>query len=138
MKPRSFKLQELVTPSIYNARGESAWQLLDPRALITLQELRDALGPCVVNDWADGGHYQESGLRDFETSTGAKWSQHKYGRAFDCKFKSLTPADALAYVQANREKFPHLTVVENPSATPTWFHFDTRFTGKPNIWIVNP
>ena len=135
---KSFLIQELVSPDIHAARGDRAWELLDSRALDTLQTLRDALGPCTVNNWHSGGTFKESGLRAFGTATGAGYSQHKYGRAFDCKFKSLTPPDVLAYVQANRGKFPHLTVVENTNATPTWFHFDVRFTGKPEIWIVNP
>ena len=138
MKPASFILQELVGPETFSARGERAWELLDPRALITLQALRDALGPCTVNNWHAGGSYQESGLRDFHTSTGAAYSQHKCGRAYDCKFKSVNPHEALTYVQANRSKFPYLTVVENPDATPTWFHFDTRFTNRDEIWVVNP
>lgn len=138
MKPKSFILQELVDPDIYKARGERAWELLDPRALITLQELRDSLGPCIINSWHAGGSFKESGLREFGTGTGATYSQHKYGRAFDCKFRDALPAEALAYVQANRGKFPHLTVIEDVAHTPTWFHFDVRFTGRPDIWIVKP
>lgn len=138
MKPKNFILQELVDPETYEARGERAWELLDPRALITLQTLRDALGPCVVNDWNSGGSFKQSGLRDFSSSVGAKFSQHKYGRAFDCKFSHFKPLEVLTYVQAHRGDFPYLTVVEDTNATPTWFHFDVRFTGRPDIWIVNP
>lgn len=138
MRQKSFILQELVDPEIHKARGERAWELLDPRALITLQALRDALGPCVVNNWHASGPFKESGLRDFRTGTGAMYSQHKYGRAFDCKFKSVTPAEALAYVQEHRDDFRHLTVIENVNATPTWFHFDVRYTGRPTIWMVSP
>lgn len=138
MKPTSFILQELVDPATYKARGERAWELLDPRALITLQALRDSLGPCIVNSWHAGGSFKESGLRSFGTATGATYSQHKYGRAFDCKFRNALPGEALAYVQANREKFPHLTVIEDVAYTATWFHFDVRFTGRSDIWIVKP
>jgi hypothetical protein len=138
VRPKSFLLEELVDPAIHKARGERAWELLDPRALITLQALRDALGPCTVNSWHAGGGFKESGLRGFSTGTGAAYSQHKYGRAFDCKFRDALPAEALAYVQANRGKFPHLTVIEDVNYTPTWFHFDVRFTGRPDIWIVKP
>jgi hypothetical protein len=138
VKPKSFLLQELVPPDIYAARGERAWELLDPRALITLQSLRDALGPCIVNDWHKGGPHKESGLRSFHTPTGAVYSQHRFGRGFDCKFKSVSPHEAMSYVMANYASFPHLTVIENPNATPTWFHFDTRLTSRPDIWVVNP
>ncbi len=134
----TFLIQELVSPEIHAARGERAWELLDSRAVETLRALRSAFGPCVVNNWHSGGTFKESGLRGFGTATGAGYSQHKYGRAFDCKFKSVNPPEALAYVQSHRSAFPHLTVVENTSATPTWFHFDVRHTGRADIWIVNP
>lgn len=138
MRPTSFILQELVDPDTFLLRGDRAWELLDPRALATLQALRDHLGPCVVNNWHDGGTYRESGLRAFDSKTGAKYSQHKFGRGFDCKFKSMNPHEVLDYVQSHRFDFPHLTVVENPKATPSWFHFDTRNTNRPDIWIVDP
>lgn len=138
MRLKNFILQELVNPDVFKARGDRAWQLLDDRALTTLQALRDALGPLVVNNWHIGGSFSESGLRSPLTLTGAVWSQHKFGRAFDCKFREAAPREARDYVFANRGKFPHLTVIENVIHTPTWFHFDTRFTGRPDIWEVNP
>lgn len=138
MKPKNFILQELVAPELYKARGERAWELLDPRALVTLQQLRDTFGPCTVNNWHVGGSYTESGLRAFGSTTGAAYSQHKFGRAFDCKFKNVTPAEVSRYVLARASAFPYITVIENVAYTPTWFHFDTRFHERTGIWIVNP
>lgn len=137
-RPENFSLQELVPPDIYKSRGDRAWELLDCYALITLQALRDAFGPITVNNWHAGGPYKESGLRSFTTSTGAAYSQHRFGRAFDCKIKGVTPHEAMHYVLAHPEKFPHLTTIENPDATPTWFHFDVRNHNKQGVWIVNP
>ena len=137
-RPASFQLQELVPPEIYTARGERAWELLDVRALITLQTLRDTFGPITVNDWLWGGQHTESGLRSFTTPTGAAWSQHRFGRAFDCKFKDATPQEVHDYALANPESFPFLTTIENPVATPTWFHFDVRNHGQSGIWVVKP
>lgn len=138
MRPKNFSLAELVDPAIYKARGERAWELLDVGALITLQQLRDKFGACIVNNWEAGGSFKESGLRSFSTGTGAMYSQHKYGRAFDCKFKAATPREVSAYVLANRDEFPRLTVIEDVTFTPTWFHFDTRLTGRQGIWVVKP
>lgn len=138
MKPISFALDELVPPDIYMSRGERAWELLDRYALITLQQLRDKFGPITVNDWHNGGQFKESGLRSFTTTTGAKLSQHRFGRAFDCKPKNVTVREVADYVLAHPGEFPHLTTIENPDATPTWFHFDVRNHDKPGIWIVNP
>jgi hypothetical protein len=118
--------------------GERAWELLDLRALQTLQALRDKFGPLTVNNWHTGGAFKESGLRSFNTGTGAQFSQHKFGRAFDCKFKGGTPREVAAYVMMHADEFPLLTTIENPDATPTWFHFDVRSHNKEGIWVVNP
>ena len=92
-RPRYFELRELVPPDIFDARGEAAWELLDLRALVTLDALRERFGPCIVNNWHVGGPLRESGLRNPLTSTGACYSQHKFGRAFDCKFRHADPRE---------------------------------------------
>lgn len=127
-----------MSPDTFKALGERAWELLDPRATQMLQTLRDKFGPLTVNDWHTGGSYHESGLRSPSTSTGAQFSQHKFGRAFDCKFKGYTPREVAAYVLKKASEFPELTTIENPDATPTWFHFDVRSHSKEGIWVVNP
>jgi hypothetical protein len=137
-KPASFIIQELVSPTIYTARRERAWELIDPRAIITLQQVRDHFGPTTVNNWHAGGTYKESGLRAVTSGTGAAYSQHRYGRAMDCKIQGVTPQEAHDYILAHPEKFPHLTVLENPEATPTWLHFDVRFHTRGGVWVVNP
>lgn len=136
--PANFIIQELVPPEIYRSRGARAWELLCPYALRTLQTLRDVFGPTTVNNWHVGGQYQESGLRGFATSTGAALSQHKFGRAFDCKFRNTTPREAFDYVLAHPDRFPYLTALEDVRFTPTWLHFDTRNHNQGDIWIVRP
>src|SRR5690554_3311309 len=133
--PANFILQELVAPAIYQARGMRAWELVCPYALRTLQTLRDVFGPTTVNNWHAGGQYKESGLRELTTSTGAALSQHKFGRAFDCKFRGITPQEAFDYILAHPDRFPYLTVLEDVRYTPTWLHFDTRNHNQPGIWI---
>lgn len=137
-RPNSFILQELVPPDIYEARGDRAWELLDPMALMSLQSVRDKFGPVVVNNWHEGGPYKESGLRSALTATGAAFSMHRYGRAFDCKCKNATPQEMCDYILQNRKDFPMVTAIENPEATPTWLHIDTRNHSRGDIWIVNP
>jgi uncharacterized protein YcbK (DUF882 family) len=137
-RPAHFKLQELVPPDIWTARGESAWELLDLRMLVTLDHLREALGPLTVNNWHRAGAYKESGLRSLTSATGAKYSQHRYGRAADCKFSGVTPHEARDFVLRNTDRFPYLTTIENPDNTPTWFHFDVRNHNRQGIWVVNP
>lgn len=137
-RPGNFDIRELVPPDVYQAMGERSWELLDARALFTLQTLRNKLGPIIVNNWHIGGAFSESGLRNPFTATGAKYSQHKFGRAFDCKLKDVTPIEAHDWVMKHPEDFPYLTVIENPEMTRTWFHFDTRNHNRPGVWIVNP
>lgn len=137
-RPKHFELYELVPRETLEALGERAWELLDVRMLVTLDELRDALGPCIVNDWRGGGRYNESGLRSFETPTGAKHSQHRFGRAADCKFAQVTPREAFEYIRARAAHFPYLTTLEDVEFTPTWLHFDVRLNQSEGIRIVRP
>lgn len=137
-RTKYFRLVELVSRQIYEQRGDRAWELLQPAALRTLDLIREKFGRIVVNNWHVNGRYNESGLRAFTTGTGAEWSQHKYGGAFDCKFLDTSPADAYAYIREHPAEFPELTVLENIEKTPTWLHFDVRNHGKRGIWIVNP
>ena len=108
-----FGIEELVPRSIYNRRGDKAWQLLDMQTLQTLEWLRENLGQCTVNNWKWGGNFSQSGLRTFEIymqdgftmvneaklKMADSLSQHKYGRAFDCKFKDYTAEEARQWIK---------------------------------------
>ena len=85
-RPKYFALNELVPPDVIASRGEQAWQLMDDRILRGADWLREKFGPCVINGKFGGKGFTESGLRSPFTTTGAKWSQHKFGRAVDLKF----------------------------------------------------
>lgn len=123
-KCKYFKIQELVPPSAYNNLGEAAWRLLDPRALRSIDLLREKFGPIIINTWHNGGNRQWSGLRTDDCPLGAKYSQHKYGRAFDLVFKEVKPQKVIDYILGNPEEFPEITAVE--TGTPTWVHIDVR------------
>lgn len=137
-KPINFSLQELAAPEIVAARGERAWELFDERALRTLQALRDRFGRIGINDWHNGGTFRLSGLRPFSTGIGAAYSQHKFGRAFDCKPRDTTVRAMYDAILAAPQDFPFLTVLEDIAHTPTWLHFDCRMHGRGGIWIVKP
>lgn len=137
-RPKYFSLVELVPQSVFTRWGDRSWEFLRPDALAMLDAVRLHFGPIVVNDWFTGGHFQESGLREWMTETGALWSQHKFGSAFDMKPKQATPEEVHAYILFHPEKFPMLTTLEAIEATPTWIHGDTRNHGKSGIWVVNP
>lgn len=137
-RPKYFELRELVGPAVHAKWGERAWQFLQAPALITLDQLRERFGRIIVNNWHAGGTYKESGLRDFETSTGAGMSQHKFGGAFDTKPRDTTPQAMHAYILAHPGEFPYLTTLEAIESTPTWLHFDVRNHGSDGILVVKP
>ena len=146
-----FGIKELVPHHVYAVRGEKAWQLFDYRALKTLEWLRENLGSCVVNDWSWGGTFSQSGLRTFEfymqdgitmsTEANAKivksYSQHKFGRAFDCKFSRYTAEQARQWIKDNWKDSGFdwsITLEEGVS----WLHFDVRNREDNNVYSFYP
>lgn len=130
MKSEYFKLHELVPKHVFEARGEKGWELLDDRMIASIDALkkRFPLGTMTINNWYWGGVRQWSGLRTgaYYTSIRAyelSFSQHKYGRAFDCVFSEYDIEEVRDYVKHHPEEFPYLTGVEEGVS---WFHGDTR------------
>ncbi|NDV20844.1 hypothetical protein GO013_15645 [Pseudodesulfovibrio sp. JC047] len=141
-----FKIEELVDPMTFERlrdKRHRLWQLLDVRALRTLDELRERFGPVTVNDWAWGGEFKFSGLRPFDTHVGAKDSQHKYGRGFDAKFRDVAAHDVRKELmtldrqgrQFGQPCFAHITCIEDFEGM-TWFHFDTRNHDVANLGLM--
>ena len=137
-RPANFAIHELVSPEIYAQRGQRGWELLDERALRALQDLRDRFGRIRINDYEFGGKYRYSGFRPPECTVGAKLSQHRFGRAFDCKFHDHTAKEVYHHIVDNPEDFPLITTLENIDYTPTWLHMDVRMNPETGIRIVNP
>ena len=144
----NFYLDEVIPPEIYSARGAKAVSLIDMRIVWGAQALRDF---CVeegykdvsftVNNWINGGDRDESGRRLANTRTGAKWSQHKDGRALDIKPKGITIKQLFEVLQKHKDYFIDrgwITTVEDIEVTKTWLHIDCRYTGLDHIFIFNP
>jgi hypothetical protein len=136
-----FNLDELVPRSLIINRGEKAIQVMDMRIIKAADMIRAELGESIfINNWFGGGSLDECGFRYCTTTTGAKWSQHKYGRALDLHCKS-GPAAMLAVVKKLEQQFIDaqlLTTYENIAATPSWLHIDCRWTGLDKLLMVNP
>jgi hypothetical protein len=145
-----FSITELVPEHIFKQRGQRAWELFDYRALLTLEWLRANLGKCMVNDWKVGGQYSQSGLRTFEfymqdgkTSAAVahkkiseSLSQHKFGRAFDCKFEDYTAEQARQFIKDNWESSGFdwaITLEEGVN----WLHFDTRLQKENKVYTFS-
>ena len=133
--PTYFALQELVPPEIYSELGDSAWRFFDPRMLWTLDELRKLFGVAYVNNWHKDGANEYSGLRPFVCSTGAPYSLHKFGRAFDVKFADKKVEEVREYIWKNLElpAFQHITCIE---MNVNWLHIDNRNYNKKDLGIL--
>ena len=138
----NFYLDEFVPPEIYNVRGARSLALMDIRIILACQHIRDISGRRVtVNNWWNGGALDERGLRISNTPTGARWSQHKYGRAVDLSVDGMRPREVHDLIRKHEIYFIErqwITTLENPAFTPTWTHIDCRHTGLDRFLIVDP
>lgn len=138
----NFFLDELIHPDYYDG-SRNPERFLDRRIVEALQLIRNWIDePITVNNWAVGGNRQFSGLRPMNSSIGAKYSQHKFGRAFDLVTKR--PVAEMHDVLRTLEQKGHLilsgriTRVESLEATPTWTHIDNAYTGMDKLHFFKP
>ena len=127
--PKYFKITELVNPILLNKIGtETAWKLFDEQLLKAADQLRIKYGVIFVNK----GELKDCGLRDWTSPTGAKYSAHKFGRAFDAHIMAIEKLGlskvekTKMYNKIRRElmldpRFNCLNFEDNIS----WLHFDT-------------
>jgi hypothetical protein len=117
-----FKIYELVDKPTFEKYGEKAWEFFDENALNTLDLLRGTFGPATVNDWKWGRTYKYSGLRTPQCKIGASMSQHRFGRAFDVKFKNASAGEVRKHIKSDQEYWSeHISRIENGVS---WFHYD--------------
>ncbi len=126
---RYFAIHELVPKSVFEQRGESAWELLDDRLLITLDALRDRFGRMTVNNYFWGETREWSGLRTPESPFFSPYSQHTFGRAADCLFADIPAARVRQYILArpSDSTYQYINGIETDI---DWLHFDVRNTER--------
>jgi len=122
-KCKHFFIQELVPKKVYQERGEAAWELLDDRALKTLDAIREQFGITIVNNWHKGGNRMWSGLRTPDSPWYSPYSQHTLGRAFDCVFNDISAEYVRCYILSHKDEFKYIRGVELGTS---WLHFDVR------------
>ena len=88
-KCKYYKIQELVSPVVYNKWGEQAWMFFSEDTLRDLDYIRESYGsPIIINNWVSGGTLKQCGLRsnmdDLVKSKKTLYlSAHIRGTAFD-------------------------------------------------------
>ncbi len=120
-----FKIQELVPKHIYESRGEKAWELFDPLALLTLDALRERYGKMTINDYYWNGGSQWRGLRTPESPYYSQTSQHTFGKAFDITFEDYNAEEVRRDILADINH-PDFRFINGLELDVNWLHFDTR------------
>lgn len=136
----NFSLSEFVSPAIYKKWGVASLWFLDKRLFPLAQFIRDRHGSTTINGTLNGHTYTQSGFREPGSKTGAKLSQHRFGRALDLKFSDATIQEVYDDIVNNFDLYKKfgLTTVENINFTKTWLHIDLRNTNQEELKIVNP
>jgi len=136
-KTQYFKIEELVHPDIIRQWGVQSWMFLDSRMLWTLDELRKMFGKCTCNNWSFSGQRIDSGLRPFDSVTGAQFSAHKMGKAFDLIFTDITAEDIRKIIKKDpkNDSFKYITRIEESikGKEISWLHIDNFQTFKNEI-----
>lgn len=138
---KHFNIEEFVPKPIFDRYMANSKWFIDPKLIAIAEFIREEFElPVIINNWHAGGKFQERGYRVPTTETGARYSQHKFGRAIDINVKDIPAAEVSEWVIAS---FPSLkplglTTIENPTSTPTWTHIDVRWTGMNELLVVNP
>lgn len=138
---RHYKIQELVPRALFlefekKNQLDLLWMIFDPRTLWTGDALRDRYGPMSVNTWAQGGDREESGFRIWTTTTGARLSQHKFGRAEDLHPKNVTPDEMRMDALKNPEVEPFKLITRIERDTLAWFHYDVGNHDREKLGIL--
>lgn len=131
-----FTIEEFVDKATFEAEGENSITFIDKNLISIAEFIRTDIGkPVTINNWHTGGQFKESGLRNPNTTTGAKKSTHKTGKAIDVKVKGMGGKEWYEYVVKNAKKLYELGLrrIEDKSLATTWCHMDTKEHGKKGV-----
>ena len=139
---KDFELQEFIPKEIYNAFRENSTWFINPTIINIAQVVRDICGvPIIINNWNNGGSYNNRGYRLPSSPIGAVYSQHKLGNAIDISSNEMNAKKLYELILANKGLLllNGLSAIEDIRHTKTWVHLDCRFIkNKKEILIFNP
>ena len=137
-KCRHFRIEELVSPEVYQKFGDSAWMFFSEDTLRDADTIRDTWPyAIIINNWLWGGTLKQCGLRSNldqivkdKTRRGQLYlSAHTMGKAFDLHDKYGRNKKLWEHVYALMlaGRLKTLKRMENWKATSTdggWVHVD--------------
>lgn len=165
-RPQYVAIHEIVTPELYKQyinNLDTLWRLFDARLLWTLDQLRIIFGPIIINTWyikknntytINSSGFRERGIRNFSSTVGASLSQHKFGRAIDCHFNTISSQEIIKKIEnlgmfkdgnwRTRtddplfNAFKYITCIERTlNGNPVnWLHIDTGNRPSKNNEII--
>lgn len=138
---KNIVLSEVVPANVYNQWGNAAMWFIDIRIVRVAQYISDNINPekheaVTINGMFDNEMFNESGFREFDTTTGASKSQHKFGRALDIKFHNYTPDRIRQFIKDNWAVLKEIGLTTIEKDTPAWIHIDCRYTGLETLYEV--
>jgi len=122
-------IQDFVPKEIYTAFGDkSIWFINKKVVTITDFIIRKTGKDFYVNNWKDGGTINYCGYRPPDCLVGASKSQHKLTNAADIHSLDMKPDEVRQFIRDNFAELNDLGLTTIEKDTPTWTHFDTRWT----------
>ena len=135
---KHFTIKELVHPSYLSIDHTILWRLFDERLLKMADKIREKYGACTVNS----NGLTDCGLRKMDSSTGARFSAHKFGRALDLHIRSIELEAGKITDATERKKFKskaYNRVREELMINPAfdWLSFEQNSKDCPNgiTWL---
>jgi hypothetical protein len=135
-KPKHFSIDELTCEHIYDAFGDTAFSFFDPRLLITMDILREAIKkPIYVNSWQVHGEFSQRGFRCIQCDLVKKAiaenkiyvSAHMEGQACDFDIPGMTAEQVRQWIIFSENILPYNIRLESAVG---WVHLDVRDGGK--------
>lgn len=138
-----FCIEELVSPAVYEAKGDKCWRWFDSVALKGLDKLREKFGRMTINNWKWGGIYDGRGFHFKGEENRSEFSGHRMWASFDIGFEDYTAAEVREILLGSEptesgvlpsiEGFEEITELEFGI---TWFH--VRFNSNIDGVLVYP
>jgi len=138
-----FNLQEFVCPHVFTKYGIFAWNFLDPRLVELMNVIRAKIGKAIyVNNWADGGNYDERGLRCIQCSIVKKkieenelyMSGHLLAKANDFEVLGLLAEEVREWLIIHKNWWPYSFRLEGKVS---WVHLDLYNNTDNKIILFN-